>query len=153
MAFQPVPTYADPVEVNERTGKSAFSPTWLSWFLTLSNGGLSASIQHNSLQGLQGGATGQYYHLTASQVTKVPFRNLVAPAAITVTASPFLYNNLHTYDEDVIVKGGTVSKLEFSRDNTTFFDIGVIAGMVHLSPGDYLRTTYTVAPTMTEVSR
>lgn len=153
MAFQPVPTYQDPVEVNPRTGKSQFSPTWLSWFLSLSSGGLSGTIQHNVLLGLQGGSSGQYYHLTLAQYNSINYRVLTAPAGITVGASPFLYHNTSTNDQSVIVKGGTVSKVEFSRDNTTFFDVGVVAGMFTVSKGDYLRVTYTVAPTMTGISR
>lgn len=153
MAFQPVPTYQDPVEVDPRTGKSQFSPVWLSWFLTLSNGGLSNTIVHNNLSGLQGGSSGQYYHLTAAQYGAVNYRVLTAPAGITVGASPFTYNNTASNDQSVIVKGGTVSKIEFSRDNITYFDVGVVAGMFTVSKGDYLRVTYTVVPTMTGISR
>lgn len=153
MAFQPVPTYQDPVEVDPRTGKSGFSPTWLSWFLTLSQGGLSTTIQHNSTLGLQGGASGQYYHLTSAQLAAVNFRVLTAPAGIAVGGSPFLYHNVSTSDQSVIVKGGIVSLIEFSRDNVSFFDCGVVAGMFYLSKGDYLRVTYTGLPTMTSISR
>lgn len=35
--FQPPPTYADPVIVDEITGKSRFNPIWLNWFLTLAD--------------------------------------------------------------------------------------------------------------------
>lgn len=153
MAFQPVPTYQDPVEVDPRTGKSQFSPTWLSWFLTLSQGGLGSTIQHNSTLGLQGGSSGQYYHLSSTQLAATNFRSLTAPAAITVTASPFTYHNVSGFDQSAIVKGGTVTLVEFSRDNVTFFDVGVLAGMFTLSKGDYLRVTYAVAPTMTAIPR
>jgi len=153
MAFQPVPTYQDPVEVDPRTGKSQFSPTWLSWFLTLSSGGLSTTIQHNSTGGLQGGASGQYYHLTSTQLNSVNFRGTTAPAAIVPSGSPFKYQNLTSFDQSVIVKGGTVTLVEFSRDNTNWFDVGVVAGMFTVSKGDYLRVTYTVAPTMTGIAR
>ena len=153
MAFQPVPSYQDPAEVNPRTGKYEFSPTWLSWFLTLTNGGLANTVQHNNLLGLQGGATGQYYHVTSAQLAAIPFRVLDAPSGVTVTASPFAYHNTATGDIDVIVKGGTVSKVEFSRDGATYYDVGTVAGMFHLSPSDYLKVTYTVAPTMTKVTR
>lgn len=153
MAFQPVPTYQDPVEVNPLTGKSQFSPTWLSWFLTLSQGGLSNTIQHNTTLGLQGGSSGQYYHLTSAQLGAVNFRSLTAPAAIAVGASPFLYNNASGFDQSVIVKPGTVSLIEFSRNGVAFFDVAVTAGMFYLSKGDFLRVTYTVLPTMTSISR
>lgn len=68
--FQPPPTWALPVNVDEKTGKSAFSPIWLKWFVdlakVLSSSGFSASggLVHNGLEGLQGGAGGQYYHIS-----------------------------------------------------------------------------------------
>lgn len=157
MAFQPVPTYQDPVEVDKRTGKFGFSPVWLSWFLELSTGGLSSTIQHNSLLGLQGGQSGQYYHLTSAQLSAIPFRSTSGagglPTGIPPTGSPMLFRNVDAFDEDVIVKGVGVTKLEFSRDNISFFDIGVVQGMIHLSPNDYLRITYSAGPTLTKVPR
>ena len=69
--FTPPPTYADPVLVDEETGRGQFNPIWLKWFLDLAqfigvNGG-GGLIQHNNLGGLQGGGTGEYFHLTTSQ--------------------------------------------------------------------------------------
>lgn len=40
--FQPPPTWANPVIVDETTGKSIFNPIWLKWFIDLA-GGLSAA--------------------------------------------------------------------------------------------------------------
>lgn len=80
--FRPPPTYADPVVTNENTRKGQFNPIWLKWFLDItqfinSNGGTSATIQHNSLGGLQGGDTvnKDYYHLSFSEyqfVSSIP---------------------------------------------------------------------------------
>jgi hypothetical protein len=78
---------------------------------------------------------------------------LVPPSTITPTGSPFTYQNVTTFPADVVVQGGTVSKIEFSRDGTTWIDVGVIAGMFGLSSADNLRVTYTVAPTMTLIPR
>lgn len=69
--FSPPPTYADPVIVDEVTNRSQFNPIWLRWFLDLgafvtTNGG-GGLVQHNSTGGLQGGGTGEYFHLTVSQ--------------------------------------------------------------------------------------
>ena len=69
--FQPPPTWAEPVIVDNKTGKAAFNPIWLKWFLELvsvinDSGGGGGSIAHNSTSGLQGGTTNQYYHLTAA---------------------------------------------------------------------------------------
>jgi hypothetical protein len=77
----------------------------------------------------------------------------LAPSAITVTASPFTYINQTGVTADVIVSGGTVSQIEFSRDGATFFGVGVTSGMLMLSPYDRLRVTYSAAPTMTLVPR
>lgn len=150
--FQPVPTYADPAEVNPRTGKYQFSPVWLSWFLSLTNGGISGTISHNLLSGLQGGASNQYYHLTQSQYTNLNVRSLTAPFNIALTGSPQTYHNTATGDIDVIAFG-TVSLIEFSRDNVTFYSVQSSSGALHLSPGDYIRITYTGTPTFTGVPR
>ena len=75
------------------------------------------------------------------------------PRAAVVGASPFLIQNTTDRDVDIIVTGGTVSAIDFSRDNATFYAVGQAAGMFRLSPFDYLRVTYSVAPTMTLVPR
>lgn len=76
-----------------------------------------------------------------------------APSGITVGASPFVYQNSGSTPADVIVQGGTVSAVELTRDNVTFYSTGVVGGVFNLSPGDRLRVTYTVAPTMTLIPR
>lgn len=70
--FQPPPTYAEPVLIDEKTGKPRFNPIWLKWFLDMiaiinAAGGGSGSIQHNDTSSLQGGTTNEFYHLTAAQ--------------------------------------------------------------------------------------
>lgn len=82
----------------------------------------------------------------------VPTR-FILPSGITPGASPYTYQNTLGYPADVIVSGGTVSAIAFSRDNATFYTIGPTSGMFALSPYDYLRVTYTVAPTMTFIPR
>jgi hypothetical protein len=69
--------------------------------------------------------------------------------ALTVGASPFTY--VAGVKGSVIVSGGTVSAIEFSRDGTTFYNTGQTAGMFVLNARDSLRVTYTVLPTMTFV--
>jgi hypothetical protein len=77
----------------------------------------------------------------------------VAPSNITVTASPFTYQNTTAFNGEVIISGGTVSSIEFTRDNTTFYTTGLTTGVITLSPSDRVRVTYSVAPTMTLVPR
>jgi hypothetical protein len=100
--------------------------------------------------------------LTANRVITLPDADVdlgkltnstVAPSDITVTASPFTYQNTTAFNGDVIISGGTVSNIEFTRDNTTFYAVGFIEGVLRLSPSDRVRVTYTVAPTMTLVPR
>jgi len=72
-------------------------------------------------------------------------------ASITVGASPFTYQNLDHYPEDIIISGGTVSSIAWSRDGSTYYNLGLTSGVFHLEPGEYLQVTYTAAPTMTKV--
>lgn len=75
------------------------------------------------------------------------------PNSITPGASPYAYQNPTSWDQNVVVKGGTVTKIEYSRDDSTYYDVGVTAGMFVVFPGDFLRVTYAVAPTMTAITR
>lgn len=74
-----------------------------------------------------------------------------AASSITVGASAFTYQNTSGATECVLVSSGTVTTIEISRDGSTFFLVGLIGGQFHLSPGDKLRVTYAIAPTMTRM--
>ena len=96
------------------------------------------------------------YFATPSDATRRPIKldnSAVAPSNIIVTASPMTYQNTTGYEADVILSGGTVSNIEFTRNNITFYTVGFIEGVLRLSPSDRVRVTYTVAPTMTLVPR
>lgn len=82
-------------------------------------------------------------------------RNYASPTvAYTVGASPFIYRNNTSYDVDIIVTGGTVSDVSFSRDGITYLTIATATGaQIFLSPYDYVKITYTVVPIMTIISR
>jgi len=111
--FQPPPTYADPVVVDEATRKGQFNPIWLKWFLDLAqfinaNGGGSA-IQHNSLGGLQGGTANQYYHL--NQTTYAILNNIGTPTAGSIaygTGSTVAFSPVGSSGQ-VLTSGGTGS--------------------------------------------
>lgn len=81
----------------------------------------------------------------------MPSRNDILPSAISPGASPYTYRNTNSYPINVIIQGGTVSSITFSRDNITNYNTGITTGIVTLSSGDYLTVTYTVAPTMTQI--
>ena len=82
----------------------------------------------------------------------VPGRFLL-PAGVTPGASPYTYQNTSGRPGDMIVSGGMVTDIAFSRDNATFYSVGIVSGVFPLSAYDFLRVTYTVAPTITFIPR
>lgn len=72
----------------------------------------------------------------------------------TVGASPYTYQNISDFDIDAAISGGTVSAVAFSRDGTTFTTVASASpAWIRLNPGDYVRVTYTVLPTLTLIPR
>lgn len=69
-------------------------------------------------------------------------------AVISVNGSPFIFQNNESIPIEVFISVGTVTTIEFSRDGITFDLIGLLAGQFRLNPGDRLRVTYVVLPTM-----
>jgi hypothetical protein len=120
--FEPAPTYADPVTVDEVTGKSRFNPLWLRWFLKVaafisaSGGGGGGAGAHNSLSGLQGGlAPAEFYHLNATEHARAisPWPMVKTSVALTETCTiPAGYQLIvaDTFDVDgvLIVDGELV---------------------------------------------
>jgi hypothetical protein len=76
-----------------------------------------------------------------------------AAAVITKGGSPFIYTNEDFYDEDVIVSGATVTKIELCTDGSNFTDTVLTAGIFHLRAGDKLKVTYSDTPVMTKVPK
>ena len=72
-----------------------------------------------------------------------------ADIAITEGASPFEYQNLDGFAEQVAVIGGTVSAIEFSSDGTNFYDTGMTSGVFLVGHTEKLKVTYTGVPVMT----
>lgn len=64
--------------------------------------------------------------------------------AVTVGTSPYTYSAARR--GFLILTGGTVSSVEFSRDGTTFYDYGTTAGQFAVSAADQVRITHTGAP-------
>lgn len=56
--FQPPPTYALPILVDETTGKAIFNPIWLNWFLEFAAGASSGGAGSVSSVSVSGGSTG-----------------------------------------------------------------------------------------------
>ena len=81
-------------------------------------------------------------------VYTAPVPSTAAVQPIAVGASPFTYQNSQDAAIVVIVSGGTVTTIQFSRDGTNWYTVGLLAGQFWLNPGDRLRVTYVVAPNM-----
>lgn len=87
----------------------------------------------------------QLYDLLVS-LSPNPNQEVITAA---VGASPWTYTNASGFRQDVLVNGGTVSAIEFGRAGVFY----PAASPIHLGPGDSLRLTYTVLPTVTVIPR
>ncbi len=72
-----------------------------------------------------------------------------AEVSVTATASPMTY--LAPSKGFLIVNGGTVSLVQFTRDQKTNYTTGQTQGCFPVSNGDALIVTYSVTPTLTFV--
>jgi hypothetical protein len=72
-------------------------------------------------------------------------------SVVTVGVTPFTY--AAPAGGTVIVNGGTVSQVKFSRDGASFYVTGQTQGMFPVSQGDLLVISYSVPPTVTFVPR
>jgi hypothetical protein len=67
---------------------------------------------------------------------------------ITVTGSPFTFANPENVRVQVAVSAGTVTTIAHSCDGITFNTVGLLGGTYLLNPGQSLKVTYAIAPTM-----
>lgn len=72
--------------------------------------------------------------------------------SLTIGASPFDLINTGYKSLRFVISGGTVTIISYSRDGTTFDVTGLIAGQFDVAPGDRLRITYSVIPTVIQYS-
>lgn len=148
--------------IDERTG--LVSREWYRFFLNLfqlvGNGSNDITLEDLQLAPVPTDASSQIQELRTEfgvQPPTIPYQQTsnysAQPSPIVVGASPFTYINNTGYTADVIVSGGGVSLLEFSRNGVTFFSTGSFYGMFTLSPYDRLRVTYLTPPKMTLIPR
>lgn len=148
--------------IDPRTG--LVSREWYRFFLNLfqltGNGSTDVTLEDLQLVPVPIDASSQVDELRTefnSQPPTIPpqsFTNYSAqPSVIVLGPSPYTYINNTGYPADVIVSGGGVSLLEFSRNGVTFFSTGSFYGMFTLSPYDRLRVTYLTPPNMTLIPR
>lgn len=149
--FPPPPTFLPPIGENKATGQPYFEPAWLQWFLDiarlLADAGGSAGISHESLGDLYGGAAGNHWHLTQAEQVRLTTGYDDAPTTLAVGVSPWTYQNATGFVCTALVVGGTPTNVEYSRDNVTFYALGVTRA-VTLGLNDYLRITHAGAPAL-----
>lgn len=71
-----------------------------------------------------------------------------------VGASPYLFTNNADFDVMALVTGGTVSAVAFTRDGVNFYTVASASpATVVLNPGDAVRITWAVLPTLNLIPR
>ena len=68
---------------------------------------------------------------------------------VSLGSSPCKFQNTSSTRMSFISTGGTVTTIEISKDDVTYDVVGILAGQFILSPGDWMKITYVVAPTVT----
>jgi len=68
--------------------------------------------------------------------------------SVSAGASPFTWQNPEDVRVQMFVSLGTVTTIEFSPDNSTYINCGILAGAIIVNPRQYLRFTYLLAPTL-----
>lgn len=137
--IQPPPTYAEPVLIDEQTGRAKFNPIWLKWFIDLAqtlNESGGTALSHNDLDSIQGGSASERYHLSAAAAGDVNAIVALAAGILAKTAA-------NTYAARTIT--GTASQIAVANG-------GGAAGnpTLSLSIGNLLTDTWT--PTLTNVA-
>lgn len=94
----------------------------------------------------KGNTVRDWYFFFTGLFKRIPPAN-VEP--VTPTGSPYVYSA--EIGGALIVEGGTVSDVEFSRDGTTWYSTGQTSGMFTVGAADRLRVTYSSAPNLTFV--
>lgn len=71
-------------------------------------------------------------------------------ASITPTGSPFTWANPESCKVQVYVSGGTVTGIEVVHNDVSLTSMlgGLLGGQYQLNPGQKIKITYVVAPTM-----
>jgi len=113
------------------------------------NAGALAFQQHNGLKFVTQfriSAAGALSMASGAKTVQVT-NQAALPIVITPPASTVAYQNTTGYPLQVLVAGGTISAITVSRDNANYYSAGVVAGSIELAPLDYIKLTYTVAPT------
>jgi hypothetical protein len=110
-------------------------------------GQFNAMPQYPEPLGQGGNTSMNWYRFWAGLFRGLPPENVTD---VGLTGSPYVYSAARR--GSLIVNGGTVSNISFSRDGgTTYYTVGTTAGMFLLNAADLLKITYAAPPTVTFV--
>jgi hypothetical protein len=93
-----------------------------------------------------GNTTRDWYFFFTGLFRGLPPEN---ESPVTLDPSPATYSAPRK--GSVIVSGGTVTLIEFTRNGTDYYDVGATSGMFAVNASDVLRITYAVVPDVTFV--
>ncbi len=93
-----------------------------------------------------------YVNNAKSQTNVVIDTQPLAASAITITASPFVYQNKNLKPTMVTITAGEVSAVETSIDGARWIGVATSTNQhMTLKPGQYVRVTYSSLPTMNQI--
>lgn len=147
--FPPPPTYAEVILVDrDNRAPPRFNPIWLKWFLdvaalfTAAGGGGGGGFAHNSLTGLQGGGTGEYYHLTAANYANVvtSYANLGGGAGVLASIIANALNAKSLVAGTGMSLSNTATEITFNATSglTTISNVGAAAEVLKSLSGGTL---------------
>jgi hypothetical protein len=70
------------------------------------------------------------------------------PFIVSPTGSPFTWQNPLNQQAMIVVSGGTLSAITVSRNGGSFNTLALLSGPALLAPGDSIRITYVVSPSL-----
>jgi hypothetical protein len=115
--------------------------------LVLQSSATNCTIISSLLQG----STAAYNNAATNKTSNqwIGAKPIPASTAISVGVSPFVHQNTLLRDQQVIVQAGTLtSNIQVSHDGITYYDAGVVAGLITLPRGMYMKIIYSSAPNM-----
>jgi len=95
----------------------------------------------------QGQITGPWWRLLLNVTNQAFGTNSTPETTISVGTTPFVYTPI--VSGSVIVSGGAVSLIEYSKDGQMFYPTGVIGGVFQMIASSSLRVTYSSPPALT----
>jgi hypothetical protein len=137
--FQPPPTWALPVILDEVSGKAAFNPIWLRWFLDLSqNLGSGGAGSVSSVAALTLGTAGTDLSSTVANPTTTVVITLNVPTASAANRGALSAADWTTFNN----KGnGTVTSVSGTGTVSGLTLTGTVTGSGNLTLGGTLTTT------------